>query len=82
MASTGLVLAFGTGILIAVLGNVFLEPICLIAGATPTILPYAKTFIGIVFLGAPWMCSELMFVSLSQPTSLDYWRSTPTARRI
>jgi len=60
MASTGLVLAFGTGILIAVLGNVFLEPICLIAGATPTILPYAKTFIGIVFLGAPWMCSELM----------------------
>ena len=60
MASTGLVCAFGFGIVIAVLGNVLLEPICLIAGATPTILPYAKTFIGIVLLGAPWMCSELM----------------------
>ncbi len=60
MASTGIVCTFSAGILIALLGNIFLEPICLLAGATPTILPYAKTFIGIILCGAPWMCSSLM----------------------
>lgn len=60
MASTGIVCTFSFGILIAVLGNLFLEPLCLIAGSTPTILPYAKSFIGIILLGAPWMCSSLM----------------------
>lgn len=60
MASTGIVCTFACGILIALLGNLFLEPLCLVAGATPTILPYAKSFIGIILLGAPWMCSSLM----------------------
>ena len=32
--------------------------------------------------GVPSFVRQCMFVSLSQPTSLDYWRSTPTARRI
>lgn len=60
MASTGLVLSFGAGIVIALLGNLFLESLCLAAGATPTVLPYAKSFIGIVLWGAPWMASSLM----------------------
>lgn len=60
MASTGLVISFVAGILIAVVGNAFLESLCLLAGATPTVLPYAKQFIGIVLVGAPWMASSLM----------------------
>ena len=60
VASTGIVLTFLAGILIAVLGNVFIRPICLIGGSTPTILPYAITFISIIFLGAPFMAGSLM----------------------
>lgn len=60
LASTGLVCTITIGLAIAILGNIFDEQICLIAGATPTILPYARTFISIIFLGAPWMCSALM----------------------
>ena len=60
LASTGVVLTFAAGILIAVLGNVFIEPICVIGGSTPTILPYAVTFISIIFLGAPFMAGSLM----------------------
>lgn len=60
LASTGLVFTLVIGALIALLGNVFIEPLCLLAGSTPTILPYAKTFVGIILLGAPFMCSSLM----------------------
>ncbi len=60
MSSTGLAAALLLGLLIAILGHVFLEPLCLISGSTQTILPYAKTFIGIILIGAPWMCASLM----------------------
>lgn len=60
MATNGLATTLLLGTLIAILGNVFIEPICLVAGSTSTILPYAKTFVGIILLGAPFMCSSLM----------------------
>lgn len=60
MATNGLVTTLLLGTLIAIFGNVFIEPICLVAGSTGTILPYAKTFVGIILLGAPFMCSSLM----------------------
>lgn len=60
LASTGLAFTLVIGLAIAILGNVFIEPICLLAGSTATILPYAKTFVGIILLGAPFMCSSLM----------------------
>jgi putative MATE family efflux protein len=60
MTTNGLATTFLLGTLIAILDNVFIEPICLVAGSTDTILPYAKTFIGIILLGAPFMCSSLM----------------------
>ena len=60
MATNGLATTLLLGTLIAIVGNIFIEPICLVAGSTETILPYAKTFVGIILLGAPFMCSSLM----------------------
>ena len=60
MASTGFFYAFSFGVLIAIIGNIFLTPICLILGSTDTILPYAENYLGIILLGAPFMASSLV----------------------
>lgn len=59
MASTGFFYAFFFGILIAIVGHCFLTPICVALGSTPTILPYAETYLGIILIGAPFMASSL-----------------------
>lgn len=56
MAATGFFSAFLIGCAIAL----FLDPICRALGSTPTILPYAKTYLGIILLGAPFMASSLV----------------------
>lgn len=58
--NVGLAGSLIAGILIAVLGNIFIVPICLLSGSTATILPYARVFVGIIMMGAPFMCSTLM----------------------
>jgi len=59
MAATGFCFSFLTGALITVLGLLFLEPLVLLLGSTETILPYAKQYVGIILVGAPWMASSL-----------------------
>ena len=59
MAATGFVLSFLTGLVIAILGQLFLTPLCLILGSTPTILPYTERYLGIILLGAPFMTTSL-----------------------
>lgn len=59
MAATGFCFSFLTGALLTVLGLLFLEPLVLVLGSTETILPYAKSYVSIILLGAPWMCSSL-----------------------
>lgn len=59
MAATGFVLSFLTGLTIAILGQLFLTPLCLILGSTPTILPYTERYLGIILLGAPFMTTSL-----------------------
>lgn len=60
MASTGFFCAFIMGGVITVTGLILLTPICLALGSTPTILPYAETYLGIILLGAPFMASSLV----------------------
>ncbi len=60
MATTGFVYAFLIGLLLTILGLVFLEPLSLLLGSTPTILPYTKTYLGIILLGAPFFTSSLV----------------------
>lgn len=60
MASTGFFCAFIAGGIITLAGLLFLTPICLALGSTPTILPYAETYLGLILLGAPFMASSLV----------------------
>ncbi len=64
MAATGVVYSFLTGLLIAILGHVFLTPLCLLLGSTPTILPYTERYLGIILLGAPFMTTSLTLNNL------------------
>ena len=60
MAANGFFLAFLMGVVLAVLGLVFLTPLSLLLGSTPTILPYTEQYLGVILLGAPFMASSLV----------------------
>ena len=60
MASTGFFLALFTGIAICVAGEIFLTPLAIFLGSTSTILPYAKAYLSVILLGAPWMTASLV----------------------
>ena len=60
MAATAFFSAMAAGIAICALGLLFLEPLAYLLGSTDTILPHAKSYIGIVLLGAPWMMSSMV----------------------
>ena len=60
MAATGFVSAFIAGLGIMAVGLIFLEPLCYLLGATPTILPHAKAYMGVILLGAPYMTAALV----------------------
>ncbi len=59
MASTGFFLSFSTGLLMLILGELFLTPLSRLMGSTPTILPYTQQYMGIILLGAPFLTSSL-----------------------
>lgn len=59
MASTAFVYALASGLVIMVIGLLFLEPLSVWLGSTPTILPYTKRYLGIILLGAPLMTGSL-----------------------
>ena len=60
MAATGFYLALIAGAVMCVLGEIFLGPLAAALGATPTILPYAKDYLRVILLGAPWMTASLV----------------------
>lgn len=64
MAATGVILSFLSGLLIAILGQAFLTPLCIFLGSTPTILPYTERYLGIILLGAPFMTMSLTLNNL------------------
>lgn len=58
MATTGLVYALFTGILIAVAALLFLRPLSLVLGSTPTSLPFTEQYMAIILLGAPFQIAS------------------------
>ena len=58
LVNDSLVCTITMGLLIAIFGHVFLDALCLVGGATPTIMPYAHTYISIILCGAPFMCTS------------------------
>ena len=60
MAATGFFSALAAGILICLLGQLFLTPLATLLGSTPTILPYSREYLRIILFGAPWMTASLV----------------------
>lgn len=60
MAATGFFLAFICGVVFAVLGLIFLDPLAIALGSTPTILPYTREYLRIILIGAPFMMSSFV----------------------
>jgi putative MATE family efflux protein len=59
MASTGFFFSFMFGCLLMIIGEVFLRPLSVMLGSTPTILPYTEKFMSIILIGAPFFTSSL-----------------------
>ena len=61
MASTGFFSSFLVGVIVLILGEIFLTPLSLMLGSTPTILPYTEDYMQVILLGAPFLTSSLTF---------------------
>jgi Na+-driven multidrug efflux pump len=59
MASTAFFSSLLFGILIAAVGLLFLTPLSVVLGSTPTILPYTEQYMGVILVGAPFMTSSM-----------------------
>ena len=59
MSATGFTYSLAAGILLALIGHVWLDEVSQLLGSTPTILPYTRQYLGIVLLGAPFMTTSL-----------------------
>ena len=64
IVAIGLFSALIVGTAIAVLGLIFLEPLARLLGSTDTILPYAKEYLGVILVGAPFMVSSYVLNNL------------------
>ena len=60
MAATGFFSALTAGLIICILGQIFLEPLAYLLGSTKTILPYTEEHLRVILLGAPWMTASLV----------------------
>ncbi|MEE0946681.1 MAG: MATE family efflux transporter [Acutalibacteraceae bacterium] len=60
MTATGFFYSFFAGIVITVLGIIFIKPLALILGSTPTILSYATEYLKYILLGAPFIISSFV----------------------
>ena len=55
MAATGLLTAMAMAVFFTAIGFIFMEPILRIMGSTATIMPYAKSYMRFILIGAPFI---------------------------
>lgn len=60
LAATGFFASLFLGLIVLVLGLLFLTPLSRILGSTDTILPYTKEYLRIILVGAPWMAAQFV----------------------
>ena len=60
MAATGFYASLAIGVVICVVGQIFLEPLSYLLGSTDTILPHTKAYLQVILLGAPWMTASFV----------------------
>lgn len=58
-SSVGFFSSFIFGVIITAVGFIFLDDVVMFLGSTPTIAPYAKTYITYILIAAPFMSSSL-----------------------
>ncbi len=64
VAATGFLSGVMGGVVLTVLGLLFLDPLVNLLGATETILPYAREYARYILIGAPWMIGSLVLNNL------------------
>lgn len=57
-SATAFYLSLAFGVLMAIFGILFLDPLCRLLGSTDTILPYARTYAFYILLSAPAMAAS------------------------
>ncbi|MEG1774107.1 MAG: MATE family efflux transporter, partial [Oscillospiraceae bacterium] len=60
VAATGFYTAVGFGLLLAIFGTIFIDPLVRALGATETIYPYARDYTQYILLGAPYMAGSFV----------------------
>ena len=60
IANAGFAFAFSFGIILAVAGLLNLDRLAYLLGSTDTILPYAKSYMAPILVGAPWMMASIV----------------------
>ena len=60
IANAGFAFAFSFGIILAAAGLLNLDRLAYLLGSTDTILPYARSYMGPILIGAPWMMASIV----------------------
>lgn len=60
IANAGFAFAFSFGVIFAIVGLLNLDRLAYMLGSTDTILPYARSYMGPILIGAPWMMSSIV----------------------
>jgi putative MATE family efflux protein len=64
MAATGCISTLIGGVVITILGIIFLKPLAILMGSTDTILPYACDYLFYILLAAPFMAASFTLNNL------------------
>lgn len=64
VASTGFFTGILVGAVLMILGELFLDPLVTLLGATDTILPYARSYARFILIGAPYMVGTFVLNNL------------------
>lgn len=60
IASTGFAMAAILGVIVAVVGNVLIEPLAIAIGSTPTTMQDTESYMRIILMGAPFMMCQFV----------------------
>ena len=73
--------ALGTGVVVAALGLILIDPLVRVLGATETIAPYAKAYATYIFYGAPFLMTSLVLNNLLRFQGLALYAMVGTRDR-
>jgi len=60
MAATGFISSLLTGVVICIVGQIFLDDLAYLLGSTNTILPYTRDYLRVILVGAPWVSTSFV----------------------